>query len=122
SEFNEVYFTDVRIPDESRVGEVDDGWRCARTTLMNERNTIAGLTLDISSVVGGSARRDPWQSLLANVSDPSDPATRQDLARIYIENELKEINLFRANAARQAGQEPGPEGSIGKVFNAEHNQ
>jgi alkylation response protein AidB-like acyl-CoA dehydrogenase len=122
SEFNEVYFSGVRIPDDHRVGDVNDGWRCARTTLMNERNTIAGLTLDISSVVGGSARRDPWQTLLDGVADRDDPAVRQDLARIYIEHEIKEINLFRANAARQAGQDPGPEGSIGKVFNAEHNQ
>ena len=122
AEFNEVYFSDVRIPDDQRVGEVNDGWRCARTTLMNERLTIAGLTLDITSVMGGSARRDPWQSLLAGVGDGADPALRQRLAQTYIEGEVKEINLFRANLARQAGQEPGPEGSIGKVFNAEYNQ
>ena len=45
AEFNEVYFSGVRVPDDNRVGDVNDGWRCARTTLMNERNTIAGLTL-----------------------------------------------------------------------------
>jgi alkylation response protein AidB-like acyl-CoA dehydrogenase len=122
AEFNEVYFDEVRIPDENRVGEVDDGWRCARTTLMNERNTIAGLTLDITSVMGGSARRDPRHALLDLAGDDGDPALRQRLAQMYIEQEVKEINLFRANAARQAGQEPGPEGSIGKVFNAEFNQ
>jgi alkylation response protein AidB-like acyl-CoA dehydrogenase len=122
AEFNEVYFTEVRIPDESRVGEVDDGWRCARTTLMNERSTIAGLTLDITSVVGGSARRDPWEALLGRIPERSDPALRQRLAQIYIEQEVKEINVFRANAARQAGQEPGPEGAIGKVAGAELNQ
>jgi alkylation response protein AidB-like acyl-CoA dehydrogenase len=122
AEFNEVYFNEVRVPDENRVGRVDDGWRCARTTLMNERNTIAGLTLDITSVMGGSARRDPWQALLERVPDRSDPALRQRLAQTYIEQEIKEINLFRTNAARQAGQEPGPEGAIGKVFNAELNQ
>jgi alkylation response protein AidB-like acyl-CoA dehydrogenase len=122
AEFNEVYFSDVRVPDDNRVGDVDDGWRCARTTLMNERNTIAGLTLDITSVMGGSARRDPWEALLARIPDRRDPDMRQRLARIYIEQEVKEINLFRANAARQAGQEPGPEGAIGKVFNAELNQ
>ena len=122
AEFNEVYFNDVRVPDENRVGDVDDGWRCARTTLMNERNTIAGLTLDVTSVMGGSARRDPWQALLDRIPDRDNPALRQRLAQIYIEQEVKEVNLFRANAARQAGQEPGPEGAIGKVFNAELNQ
>jgi alkylation response protein AidB-like acyl-CoA dehydrogenase len=122
AEFSEVYLDEVRISDDDRVGEVNDGWRCARTTLMNERNTIAGLTLDINSVMGGSARRDPVEALLDLVPDDPDPALRQRLARAYIEHELKEINLFRAGAARQAGQEPGPEGAIGKVFNAELNQ
>jgi alkylation response protein AidB-like acyl-CoA dehydrogenase len=124
AEFNEVYFDEVRIPDENRVGDVDDGWRCARTTLMNERQTIAGLTLDITSVMGGSARRDPRQALLdlAAESNPRQAQLRQRLAQMYIEQEIKDINLFRASAARQAGQEPGPEGSIGKVFNAEFNQ
>jgi alkylation response protein AidB-like acyl-CoA dehydrogenase len=122
AEFNEVYFNEVRIPDDNRVGDVDDGWRCARTTLMNERNTIAGLTLDITSVMGGSGRRDPWQALLERIPDRANPALRQRLAQMYIEQEVKEINLFRVGAARQAGQEPGPEGAIGKVFNAELNQ
>jgi alkylation response protein AidB-like acyl-CoA dehydrogenase len=122
AEFSEVYFNDVPLPDECRLGDVNDGWRCARTTLMNERNTIAGLTLDISSVLGGSARRDPWESLLAGVADRGDAALRQRLAQTYIEQQVKDISVFRANAARQAGQDPGPEGSIGKVFNAEFNQ
>ena len=122
SEFSEVYFSEVQIPDENRVGEVNDGWRCARTTLMNERNTIAGLSLDINSVLGGGTPRDPWKALLDGVADRDDPALRQRLAQIYIDQEIKDINLFRANAARQVGQEPGPEGAIGKVFNAEYNQ
>jgi alkylation response protein AidB-like acyl-CoA dehydrogenase len=122
AEFNEVYFDEVRVPDANRVGEVDDGWRCARTTLMNERTTIAGLTLDINSVMGGSARRAPWRALLDRIPEGAGAALRQRLARIYIEQEVKDINLFRASAARQAGQEPGPEGAIGKIFNAELNQ
>ena len=122
AEFSEVYFTDVHVADESRVGAINDGWRCARTTLMNERATIAGLTLDLRSVLGGSKRGDPWGSLLAEVGDRADPAMRQRLAQLYIDGEIKEMNMFRANAARQAGHEPGPEGAIGKVFNAELNQ
>jgi alkylation response protein AidB-like acyl-CoA dehydrogenase len=122
AEFSEVYFSDVQIPDENRVGKVNDGWRCARTTLMNERNTIAGLSLDINSVLGGGTPQDPWKTLLDGVADREDPALRQRLAQIYIDQEIKDINLFRANAARQVGQEPGPEGSIGKLFNAEYNQ
>ena len=48
AEFNEVYLTEVRVPDADRIGDVGEGWRVAMTTLSNERTTIGG---------GGSARR-----------------------------------------------------------------
>jgi alkylation response protein AidB-like acyl-CoA dehydrogenase len=121
SEFNEVFFTDVRIPDANRVGAVGDGWRCARTTLMNERAALAGISLDPVSFVGG-VRRDPWTAFLEAVPDRADPRVRQRLAQIYIESEVKEITAFRANSARMRGQQPGPEGAVNKVFNAEFNQ
>jgi alkylation response protein AidB-like acyl-CoA dehydrogenase len=121
AEFNEVYFTDVRIPDESRVGAVGDGWRVSRTTLMNERVTLSGVSLDSVAFTGG-VRRDPWESFLDSVPDRSDPLTRQAVAQFYIEQQVKEITSFRAAAARQRGAQPGPEGSISKVFNAEFNQ
>ena len=72
SEFNEVFLTDVRIPDANRVGDVGDGWRCARTTLMNERVALSGISLDPVSFTGGT-RRDPWQSFLDEIPDRSDP-------------------------------------------------
>ncbi len=121
SEFNEVFLTDVRIPDANRVGGVGDGWRCARTTLMNERVALAGVSLDPISFTGG-VRRDPWESYLESFRDRSDPLVRQRLAQIYIESEVKEITAFRANSARLSGQPPGPEGAVNKVFNAEFNQ
>ena len=121
ADFNEVFFTDVRVPDANRVGEAGEGWRYARTTLMNERMTLSGLSIDASSLMGG-IRRDPWEYLLSGVRDRTDPIVRQELARIYIAQEVKEITAFRANSARLAGQTPGPEGGISKVFNAEFNQ
>jgi alkylation response protein AidB-like acyl-CoA dehydrogenase len=121
SEFNEVFMSDVRIPDANRVGDVGDGWRCARTTLMNERVALAGISLDPVSFAGG-VRRDPWQSYLDGIPDRTDPRVRQRLAQFYIESEVKEITAFRANSARLRGQQPGPEGSVNKVFNAEYNQ
>ncbi|HEV3354095.1 MAG TPA: acyl-CoA dehydrogenase family protein [Acidimicrobiales bacterium] len=121
SEFNEVYFTDVRIPDARRVGDVNDGWRCARTTLANERDTIAGVSLDPTALFGGVAK-DPWQAFLDHVRDRDDPAVRQRLAQLYIEKEVRDITVFRANSARLRGQQPGPEGSVNKLFNAELNQ
>ena len=52
AEFNEVYLTDVRIPDTDRIGDIGDGWRVSMTTLMNERTTIGGASS------GGAAPRD----------------------------------------------------------------
>jgi alkylation response protein AidB-like acyl-CoA dehydrogenase len=121
AEFNEVFMHDVRIPDSNRVGEVGDGWRCARTTLMNERVALAGVSLDPVSFLGG-VRKDPWQSYLESFPDRSDLKIRQKLAQVYIESQVKEITAFRANSARLAGQSPGPEGAVNKVFNAEFNQ
>jgi alkylation response protein AidB-like acyl-CoA dehydrogenase len=121
SEFNEVFFTDVRVPDRRRVGAVGDGWRCARTTLMNERVALAGISLDPVSFTGG-VRRDPWLAYLEAIPDRTDPLVRQRLAQFYIESEVKEITAFRANSARLRGQQPGPEGAVNKVFNAEFNQ
>jgi len=121
AEFNEVFFSDVRIPDANRVGDVGDGWRCARTTLMNERTTLAGISLDPVSFLGGT-RKDPWRSFLESVPDRRHPRARQQLAQLYIEAEVKEITAFRANSARRRGMQPGPEGGVNKVFNAEYNQ
>jgi alkylation response protein AidB-like acyl-CoA dehydrogenase len=121
ADFNEVFFSDVRIPDANRVGAVGDGWRAARTTLMNERVTLSGLSIDATSLTGG-VRKDPWEKFLDGITDRDDPGTRQDLARVYMMQEVKEISSFRANSARLKGGQPGPEGGIGKVFNAEFNQ
>jgi len=121
SEFNEVFLSDVRVPDANRVGTVGDGWRCARTTLMNERVALAGISLDPVSFSGG-VRRDPWQAYVDGIPQRSDPVVRQQLAQFYIESEVKEITAFRANSARLRGAQPGPEGAVNKVFNAEYNQ
>jgi alkylation response protein AidB-like acyl-CoA dehydrogenase len=123
SEFNEVYFTDVKIPDKNRVGEVNDGWRVARTTLMNERVALSGVSVTPEAFTGGTrARRDPWVSFLETIPSREDPLIRQQLAQIYIEQEVKDMTSFRAALARSLGQQPGPEGGVGKVFNAELNQ
>jgi len=82
---------------------------------------LAGISLDPVSFLGGT-RRDPWRSFLESVPDRHDPGIRQRLAQIYIESEVKEITAFRANSARRRGLQPGPEGGVNKVFNAEYNQ
>ncbi|MEX0875641.1 MAG: acyl-CoA dehydrogenase family protein [Actinomycetota bacterium] len=121
AEFNEVYLTDVRIADYQRVGDIGEGWRCARTTLANERDTIAGMSLDMTSVLGGT-RKDPWESFLDGIGDRSDRVMRQHVAQVYIEQRTKDATVARANTARMLGEQPGPEGSVNKMFNAEFNQ
>ena len=121
AEFNEVFLTDVRIPDAWRIGPEGEGWAVAQTTLMNERVALSGIALDNAAIMGGT-RRDPWRSFLDAIPDTSDPVIRQQVAQFYIEQELKEITSFRAQSARMRGDQPGPEGSIGKVFNAEYQQ
>ena len=83
ADFNEVFFTDVRVPDANRIGEPGEGWRYARTTLMNERVALSGLSIDAASLTG-SLRRDPWETMLSGVKDRKDLVIRQELARIYI--------------------------------------
>jgi alkylation response protein AidB-like acyl-CoA dehydrogenase len=121
AEFNEVYFTDVRIPASNIVGTEGDGWRVARTTLMNERVALSGLSLDATSFMGGT-RKDPWGLFVDSIPDRADPVNRQFIAQSYIEKEVKEITQFRANAARLRGEQPGPEGAVTKVYNAEFNK
>ena len=121
-EFNEVWFNGVRISDENRLGEVDDGWRCARTTLMNERITIAGLSLDISAVMGGSAQArsvgDPAGRRGRSLGPRTAPAPRPAVDRAAGPRDQPVPRERRA----PGGPGAGPEGAIGKVLNAECNQ
>ncbi|HYI46509.1 MAG TPA: acyl-CoA dehydrogenase family protein [Actinomycetota bacterium] len=121
SEFNEVYFDGLRIPDANRVGEVGQGWEIARTTLMNERVALSGLSTSPEAFMGG-ARKDPWKMFVHSIPHRDDRLVRQSVARFHVEREVKEMTAFRAAAARRVGASPGAEGGVGKVFNAELNQ
>ncbi len=122
SEFNEVYFTDVRIPAENIVGVEGDGWRVARTTLMNERVALSGLSLDAAVVHRWHAQGPVGDSSSTRSRTATSPVNRQFIAQCYIEKEVKEITQFRANSARMRGEQPGPEGAVTKVYNAEFNK
>ena len=116
AEFNEVYLTEVRVPDTDRIGDVGEGWRVAMTTLMNERTTIGG----------GSGAPERGSGAIAEAvylwreSDRS-PVTRDRLVRLYAEAEALRLTNIRANQNRKAGN-PGPEGSIAKLMFAELNK
>jgi len=107
--FNEVFFTDVRVPDSHRLGDVNNGWAVALTTLMNERASIgAG-----SSV--GRVNTERLISLLRHLGRDHDPLARQRLADVYINTKVSSYTSQRALARVKAGQAPGPELSIAKL-------
>ncbi|HVF73847.1 MAG TPA: acyl-CoA dehydrogenase family protein [Acidimicrobiales bacterium] len=115
AEFNEVFFTDVRIPDAERLGDVGEGWRVALTTLMNERVSIGGGAAPRGGGPIGDALR-VWEEKGHN-----DPVLRDELMRLWIEAEVNRLTNIRAGQNRQKGT-PGPEGSTGKLSFAETNK
>jgi len=122
AEFNEVFFSDVRIPDAERLGEVGDGWHVAITTLMNERVSIGG---GIPAREGGIIREalTIWRGLPeATEADAAERAVQRDeLTKLWIQAEVLRLTNIRASQLRSVGT-PGPEGSVGKSLAAEHNK
>ena len=114
AEFNEVYLTDVRIPDSERLGDEGDGWRVSLTTLMNERVSIGGAIVPRESGPIGEAVR-LWKE-----SD-RDRSNLDELMQLWIEAEVNRLTNIRASQMRSVGT-PGPEGSVSKLAFAELNK
>jgi alkylation response protein AidB-like acyl-CoA dehydrogenase len=108
--FNEVFFEEVRVPDTHRLGDVDEGWTVALTTLMNERASIGGGGLGSGST--GTSRLIETARRLGVVDDPM---IRQRIADLFVHSSVARYNNLRAMAKIRAGQLPGPEMSIGKL-------
>jgi alkylation response protein AidB-like acyl-CoA dehydrogenase len=108
--FNEVFFNEVRIPDSHRLGDVDEGWTVALTTLMNERASIGG-----GSAAPGSGLNNRLNDLARYMGVENDPHIRQRLADIYVHARVSGMTNQRAMAKIRAGQTPGPEMSIAKL-------
>ena len=115
--FNEVFFTDVRIPHANVVGEVNDGWRLAKVTLGNER-----VSLSSSGVLWGVGPQATDIIDEARKMGITDPVMRQRLAAIHTEHFVLEIIRMRTLSARLRGEQPGPEASIRKIMADEHGQ
>ena len=116
AEFNEVYFTDVRIPDAMRIGPVGAGWQVAVTTLMNERLALSSLT--VTERGGGPVRH---AVRLYGALDEPDPVLRDDLMKVWIETEAIRLTASRARQALERGA-PGPENSTTKLAMALNQQ
>ncbi len=110
-EFNEVFFTDLRIPDSQRLGAVGDGWNVSLTTLMNERLTIgARLATGFPELFEFCANLMTEDGLAID-----DRATRSKLANWAVKNSGLKYTSYRAVSALSKGERPGPENSIGKL-------
>ncbi len=118
SHFNEVFFSNVRVPDSQRLGKVGDGWKVSLTTLMNERFTIGGRAgVDVDEVF----------ELARQVELDEGPAIKNDIVRDkladwYVMSRGLKYSHFRTMTALSRGDTPGPENSIGKLINGQKLQ
>ncbi len=117
--FNEVYFTDVRIPDSQRLGAVGQGWQVSLTTLMNERASIGGGGMGVGFKV---AYKLAQKVMIDDKPAIEDSAVRARLANWYVEESGLKYTGYRTMTALSRGQTPGPENSIGKAVGAPKTQ
>ena len=122
AQFNELFLTDVRIPRENILGEINDGWRVAMTTLLHERGTLgfalavaAGVALEELTAYARSTGRGDAVAY-------DDPLVRQQIARLHEEVRGNLLNNYRALATMMKTGIPGPEGSLSKLMFSETMQ
>ncbi|QNP74056.1 acyl-CoA dehydrogenase family protein [Streptomyces roseirectus] len=116
AEFNEVFLTDVRIPDAHRLGETGDGWRVAQTTLNNERVAIGGMRLPREGGMIGPVAKT-WRER----PELRTHELHQRLLKLWVESEVSRLTADRLRQQLSAGQ-PGPEGAGMKLAFARLNQ
>ena len=109
--FNEVFFTDLRIPKDWLLGELNNGWNQATAMLMYERVAIGSM--------GGGDITQPNFDMLAEAARKNgkigDPVVRDELMQLYVMETCKSMVALRTRAEMKAGKAPGPGGSIGKL-------
>ncbi|HEX6165972.1 MAG TPA: acyl-CoA dehydrogenase family protein [Acidimicrobiales bacterium] len=110
--FNEVFFNDVRVPDDHRLGDVNQGWSVALTTLMNERSSIGA-----GGAGGGMGLADVTRlsQMLRHFGLSGDATLRDELMRLYAGFQVAKLTNQRALDKMRSGQLPGPEMSIAKL-------
>ncbi len=116
--FNEVFFTDVRIPHENVVGDVNGGWTLAKVTLSNERVSLSSG----GALWGMGPDAEELLDLVRANGGLDDPVARQRLAALHIEAKVLDLIRLRTVSARIRGEQPGPEASVRKVMADEHGQ
>lgn len=121
AEFNEVFLDGARVPDEHRVGEINDGWRVSASTLSSERQMVSGSGSGGMARLGGSGT-DRLISLARETGHWDDPVVRNKIMRLWAQEQIRGWTNARVRAALSAGQSPGAASSIGKVHQATLNQ
>ena len=111
--FNEVFFDDVFVPDEMVVGQVNDGWRLARTTLANERVAMAQ----------GTALGNPMEELLRVVSElEADGAQQDQLGALIVTAQVGSLLDQRIAQLAVGGKDPGSQASARKLIGVRYRQ
>ncbi|MGI3199090.1 acyl-CoA dehydrogenase family protein [Streptomyces sp. GLT-R25] len=113
ADFNEVFLTDVHVPDDHRLGEVDGGWTVALTTLMNERATVGS---EGAGPVAAALSPDRLSALMRATWTWDDRALRARLAELLVDAMATEHLNTRALRTLRAGVTPGPERSVAKLM------
>ncbi|MCB0996797.1 MAG: acyl-CoA dehydrogenase family protein [Acidimicrobiales bacterium] len=120
AEFNEVFLTDVRIPDSHRLGARGEGWAVATTTLMNERVALGG---GVPARGSGPIAMlvDVWRRERDRLAPVEQQVQRDRVAQLWMRAEAQRLTNWRARDLASSGT-PGPEGSVGKLLSAELNK
>jgi alkylation response protein AidB-like acyl-CoA dehydrogenase len=116
AEFNEIFFTDVRVPGENLLGEIGGGWDVAMTTLLHERGTLG---FALTGVLDAQVQR---LVALARERAVDDPIIRDRVAQEWIELQALKLTNYRSLTTLMQTGIPGPEGSGSKLFWSEQNQ
>jgi len=122
SEFNEVFFENARVPKQQLVGQLNEGWRIAMTTLTHERGsasfgTQVQIRHSLDDIIATAQRVTRHGQPLS-----ADPVIRQKLAQAYIRVDIMRLNNYRSITQQLRGQPPGPEASLDKLYWSETNK
>jgi alkylation response protein AidB-like acyl-CoA dehydrogenase len=121
-EFNEMFFDNVHVPRHNLLGPLNEGWRVATTTLMNERGTTALAGVMRYRIIFDEIVDLARTTLRNGKPATADPVIRQQLSQFYVELQMMRFNAYRTFSKILRGGNPGPEGSISKIAWSELNQ